>query len=127
MTTLVYDAGALVAAERRDDRLWALHRRSLERGITPVVPATALMQVSRSSRQWEVRQLLAGCDVADLDEDAAHAGGRMLAKAGTDDVADAHVVFATLAGRDRAVVTSDRGDLEHLARSINRRLAVIDI
>lgn len=127
MTTPVYDASALVAAERRDERIWALHKRALERGILPVVPASALMQASRSARQWDLRQLLIGCDVADLGEDAAHAGGRMLGKAGTDDVPDAHVVLVTLAGRDRAVVTSDREDLEHLARSINRRLAVIDI
>ncbi len=127
MTTPVYDAGALVAADRRDERMWALHKRALERGITPVVPASALMQVSRSARQWELRQLLAGCEVAELSEVDAHDGGRMLGKADRDDVSDAHVVLTTLAGNDRTVVTSDRDDLEHLARSINRRLAVIDV
>lgn len=30
---MTYDTGALIAAERNDRRLWALHRRALERGL----------------------------------------------------------------------------------------------
>ena len=51
MSGLVYDAGALVAADRNNRRMWALHRRALERGIVPQVPATVLIQTWRSSRQ----------------------------------------------------------------------------
>ena len=42
MAGLTYDAGALVAAERHRRELWALHRRALERGARPTVPAGVL-------------------------------------------------------------------------------------
>jgi hypothetical protein len=39
MAGITYDTGVLIAAERGDRRVWALHRRSLERGMMPTVPA----------------------------------------------------------------------------------------
>ena len=44
---LVYDAGALVAAERRSTRAWTLHREALRSQITPTLPAAVLGQVWR--------------------------------------------------------------------------------
>ena len=41
MAGITYDTGVLIAAERGDRRVWALHRRSLERGMVPTVPAGA--------------------------------------------------------------------------------------
>ena len=73
MMNVVYDAGALVAAERNDRRLWADHRVRLEAGVVPVVPAPVVAQVSRSPRQAQLRRLLRGCDVPALDEATAHA------------------------------------------------------
>jgi hypothetical protein len=51
MTRVVYDAGALIAAERNDRRMWLEHRVRLELGIVPAVPSPVVAQVSRSSKQ----------------------------------------------------------------------------
>ncbi len=106
MSDVVYDAGALIAAERNDRAFWADHRVRLEQGTIQVTPATVVAQVSRSPRQAQLRRLLRGCDVASLDEDTAHRVGRILARAGTADIVDGAVVAAAVA-RSAAVVTSD--------------------
>jgi rRNA-processing protein FCF1 len=127
-TTLVYDTGALLAADQADVRLWALHRRAVERGARPVVPTTVLAQAVRSpGTQATLARLLQGCDTADLDRADATAAGKLLAAADRADVVDAHVVVVALA-RAAAVVTSDRDDLSHLAAAAgSRRLDLIPV
>lgn len=73
MSGLTYDTGALIAAERGDRRMWALHRRALERGAAPVVPAPVLVEGWRGNVQ--TARLLQGCQVEDL----AEGGDRRLA------------------------------------------------
>lgn len=126
MSGVAYDAGALIAAERNDRALWADHRVRLEQGIVPVVPAAVVAQVSRSSRQVQLRRLLRGCDVIDLDEDTAHRVGKILARACTSDIVDGAVAAATIS-RSAAVVTSDRADIAHLLRSIGADLPIINV
>lgn len=126
MTSVVYDAGALVAADRNDRALWAQHRVLLERGALPVVPAPVLAQVSRTSRQVQLRRLLRGCEVAPLDERDAHATGMLLAVSATSDVVDAFVVIAALA-RGAAIVTSDRKDLGRLLDAAGADLDLLDV
>jgi predicted nucleic acid-binding protein len=122
----VYDAGALVAADRNDRRMWAEHRVRLELGIVPTVPAPVVAQVSRSSKQAQLRRLLAGCEVAPFDERDAHAVGRLLAVSKTTDVVDAAVVQVAI--RRRAdIVTSDAADLSRLAGAANARLRLLEI
>jgi hypothetical protein len=41
---LTYDIGALIAAERNDRTMWALHRAALVRGLLPVVPSGVLAE-----------------------------------------------------------------------------------
>lgn len=126
MTSAVYDAGALVTAERNDRRMWAEHRVRLELGQSVVVPAAVVAQVSRSPNQVQLRRLLAGCEVAPLDEASAHAAGRLLAASKTNDVVDATVVVvATLRGAD--IVTGDKKDLSRLASTAGARLRILEI
>lgn len=126
MTEVVYDAGALIAADRGDRRMWADHRVRLEQGTTPVVPAGVVAQVSRSRRQVQLRRLLRGCDVAGLDEVAAHRAGRLLAASGTSDVVDAWVVLAAVE-RGAAIVTSDRGDIDRLLACADGTASIVDV
>ena len=126
MTPVVYDAGALIAAERHDRRLWADHRVRLELGVVPIVPAPVVAQVSRSPRQAQLRRLLRGCRVEPFDEARAHRVGALLANSGTSDVVDALVVAIAIE-RTAAIVTSDRADLERLLRSVRARLRVIEV
>lgn len=126
---LVYDAGALIAAERRMSSMLALHCRVLQspaRGSarTPVVPTIVLGQVWRgTARQASLSAMLAGCEISPLDEITARQGGQLCGHAGTADLADAVVVV--LARRLGAgVVTSDPDDIARLAESWRMRLPV---
>lgn len=125
MAGLVCDAGALLAAERDDRRVWALRRRAFERGSPPVVPTPVLVQVWRGSGDPNLARFLEGCEVEPLEEADARAAGAALGRSGTADVVDACVVVAALRRGD-AVATSDRGDLERIATGLGRRLSIID-
>lgn len=123
MTRVVYDAGALVAADRGNRRFWADHKVRLELGLVPVVPAPVVAQVSRSSRQVALRRLLAGCDVLAMTESDAHAIGAILAAAGSADVVDGAVVLTAASGGQ--VHTSDVRDIERLVDTVG--LSGIDV
>ena len=125
MSGVVYDAGALVAAERSDRKLWADHRVRLEAGVVPVVPSPVVAQVSRSPRQAQLRRLLRGCEVLALDESTAHAVGRLLGRSGTADIVDATVVTTAIATQAQ-IVTSDRDDVSRLASAAGARLVIIE-
>jgi hypothetical protein len=126
VTQVVYDAGALVAAERNDRTFWLDHRVRLERGVIPVVPAPVLAQVSRSNRQVPLRRLLKGCDMAVLDEPLAHRAGRLLALTDTTDIVDATVAVLA-ADLGAFVITSDRGDIETLLADTDSTAVVVDV
>jgi predicted nucleic acid-binding protein len=122
----VYDAGVLVAAERGDRRVWLAHTARLMERSVPLVPAPVVAQVSRSPRQAQLRRFLAGCHVAPLGEDDAHAAGRLLAASKTTDVVDASVV--AIAIRYQAVIiTGDVEDMERLAAAASAAVGVVGL
>jgi hypothetical protein len=125
VTGVAYDAGPLIAAERNDRRFWAEHRARLELGIVPAVPAPIVAQVSRSSRQVQLRRLLRGCEVIALDEAGAHQAGVLLGKTGTTDIVDAALVSVAVA-RSADIVTSDREDIERLVANTGVKIRVVD-
>lgn len=124
--TLVYDTGALIAADRDVRRMWALHQRALTRGVVPVVAAGCLVEAERTDRQVSLQRLLAGCAVDHLDAGRARAAGHLLARATGHGAIDATVVEAALRRR-AAVVTADRSDLLAIADAAGGHLDVIDI
>jgi predicted nucleic acid-binding protein len=124
MTTVVYDAAVLVAADRNERRAWAEHRARLEFGVIPLVPAPVVAQVSRSPQQAQLRRFLTGCVVVPFGESQAHEAGRLLGMTKTADVVDAVVV--TLALRRKAMIlTSDPDDIERLVRASGLEVAVV--
>ena len=110
---LTYDAGALIAAERDDRRVWALQKQALNRHLLPTVPAGVLAQAWRGGPQAQLSRLLAGCRVEEMTEPRARSAGSACAIAGTSDVVDASVVVGASARGD-IVITSDEGDLAQL-------------
>lgn len=124
MAGITYDTGALVAAERSDRLVWALHRRALERGLRPTVPAGVLGQAWRGGPQAELSRLLKGCRVEQLDELRARAAGAACGRANTADVIDATVVVGAVARGD-LVVTSDHEDIGRLADALNVTLKIV--
>lgn len=125
MSAIVYDAGALIAAENGVERMWALHKRALARAIEPVIPATVLAEVWRGggARQHRLNQFIQSCHIDDLDEATARATGALLAAA-PHGIVDASVVECALR-RTSPCVTSNRSHLVDLAGT--RRLDIIDI
>jgi hypothetical protein len=121
---VTYDAGALVAADRGERRMWARHRALLALRVVPVAPAPVVAQAWRGgSRQARLARLLSGCEVEQLDNDQARSVGVLLGEAGSADVVDGCVVEGALRRRD-LVVTADAGDLLGLAAAADRRLEV---
>jgi len=96
VVTLVYDTGVLLAAERGDRTMWAVHRRGLERAGQVVVPAVVLGQAWRGGPQPQLARPLKGCVIEPFDENDGRAVGRLLRDTGTSDVVDAHVVLTAL-------------------------------
>jgi predicted nucleic acid-binding protein len=115
--SVVYDAGALVAAENRSTRLWTLHRAMVAAGVRPVVPVVVLAQVWRGGPQVQVARLLRACEILPDTEQAGRAAGTACGRVGTSDVVDALVVV-TAVQRSATVVTSDPDDLRKLADAL---------
>ncbi len=111
---IIYDAGALVAAERNVRPLWALHDAALRRDVSPLVPAGVLAQVWRGGPQANLSRLLAGCTVTPLDDPLARAAGTLCGQAGASDIVDASVVVLAHV-MAAPVVTGDAADLRDLA------------
>lgn len=126
MGGVTYDTGALVAAERNRRAVWAVHRRTLERGMRPTVPAGVLAQAWRGGPQAELSRLLKGCRIEDLDEVRGRAAGQACARAGTSDVIDATVVVGAVARHD-LVVTSDRNDVAAVAAALEASIEIMAI
>ena len=119
MTGHTYDTGVLIAAERNDRLVCALHRRLLEQGDSPSVASTVLAQAWRGGPQAQLSRLLAGCDVRPLTETQARDTGRLLARASSSDIVDANVVIVARE-RGEVVLTSDQGDLAPLSQALGR-------
>jgi hypothetical protein len=121
---ITYDAGALVAADRGERRVWARHRALLARREVPTAPAPVVAQAWRGGgRQALLARLLVGCDVEALDDDQARSVGSLAARAATTDIVDATVVEGALRRRD-IVISSDPHDLQAIAEAAGRRIEV---
>lgn len=115
---LVYDAGALVAGERDDERMWARHTKALAGSVVPVIPAPVVWQVWRGgARQARLARFLRGCVVEPTDHSTARAAGELLGRSRTADGVDAVVVLSA-ARHGGLIYTSDPGDLQHLAEHL---------
>jgi hypothetical protein len=111
--TVILDAGALLAIERRNSRFLA-HLREAQRRKVPVRTSSAVVaQVWRGGpKQAELARQLPAIDQRPLGDDAARAIGALLGSSRTSDVVDGHIALLC-AVRD-AVFTSDPDDIEHL-------------
>lgn len=121
--TVLYDAGLLIAADRNDREVWADHRARLEFGVVPATTAPVVSQVSRSSRQVQLRRLLRGCEIVAFAPEEVHEVGELLGCAGSSDVVDAHVVV-TASRRGSSVITSDEEDLGRLSNCLQQAVTL---
>jgi hypothetical protein len=111
---ITLDSGALIGADRNDERVWKVLRTAVSFGVVPVVPAPALAQAWRGKSSARLAQALLSCDIEPLDEALAKQAGELCASAGTSDIVDAAVVVGA-ARRRHSILTSDKKDLSRLA------------
>jgi hypothetical protein len=127
MAGITYDTGALVAGERNDRRMWALHAALLAEEVVPVVPAPVLAEAWRGgARQASLSRLLAMCEVEAMSEDQARRVGVLAGTSAHDDVVDVVVVEGAIR-RQQAVVTSNEGHIRSIADAARARLRVVAI
>lgn len=124
MKGVTYDTGALLAAERNDRRLWALHAGFLAEEIAPTVPAPVLAQAWRGgAKQASLSRLLALCVVEPLIEEQARAVGRLASRTRHEDIVDLAVVEGAWRRRD-AIVTSDPKDIRRIAAAVGDHVRI---
>lgn len=116
--SLVLDAGALLAIDRRDRRVGAMLRVAQQARIPVRTSPAAVAQVWRhGARQVQLVRVLAGVAVPPLDLDTGKRLGAVLGATGSTDVVDAHV--ASLASSGDQVLTSDPDDLRKLLDALS--------
>jgi hypothetical protein len=132
VTTIVLDAGALIALDRNDRGTWALLRIAADCASIVSVPAGVIAQVWRHGpRQALLSRALMHCDEITLDGSLARAAGQLCARARTADVIDATVALAAAGSANGdepvTVVTSDPGDIRHLLAVLATRAQLIEV
>jgi hypothetical protein len=118
---LVLDAGALIALERNDRRMWARLDAAAAASLDVVVPAGALAQVWRGSpNQARLSQALRKTRLGDFDT-VARAAGVLCHAAHSADPIDAAVVL-NATGTTSVIVTSDPKDIRRLVGALPREI-----
>ena len=125
MTALLLDAGAFVAYERDDLRLFA-RLRVAQTGHRPLrTPSIVVAQVWRGTggRQARLARLLGAVDIVTIDADLARAAGTLLGRTGSSDAIDATLVVLAKDGDD--ILTSDARDIQALVDAAGKRVGVV--
>jgi hypothetical protein len=124
--TLVLDAGALLAVERGDREVMALLKGEIQARRAPVTHGGIVGQVWRGgARRARLVWFLRGVDVAPVDEDLGRRSGVLLGRARKSDVIDAAVVL--LAEDGDSILTTDPGDLHHLAATAGVHVDLVPV
>jgi predicted nucleic acid-binding protein len=111
---LTFDTGALIALERRRQRMREILERALERDQPITVPADVIGEWWRG--RTELRDaILESVDIEPLTASLAKVAGEALAEVRGATLVDA-IVMASAASRGDIVYSSDIDDLEKLRR-----------
>ena len=124
MNGVTYDTGALIAADRNDRGMWALHAGFLAEEVVVTVPSPVVAEAWRGgSRQATHLRLLALCQIEELSYVQSRAVGVLAGKADHDDIVDVAVVEGALRRHD-AVVTSNPTHIKAIADAVRARLNI---
>jgi hypothetical protein len=127
MAGVTYDTGALIAAERHDRAMWALHAGYLSEEVIPTVPAPVLAEAWRGgARQAGLTRLLTPCVIEPMNAMQARAVGVLAGSAEHADVVDVTVVEGALRRGD-AVVTSDEDHIDVIARAAGEPITIVAV
>ena len=112
MTGITFDTGALIALERRRQRMKEIVERALATDQTLTVPADVVGEWWRGRTDLRER-ILESVDIEPLTEALAKLAGEALAAVKGATLVDA-IVMASAASRGDIVYSSDTADLERL-------------
>ncbi len=113
---MILDAGFLISVDRDEEPARALVTAMQRRRIALHTTDPVVGQVWRNgARQARLSAFLKTVEVHPLDD--GRAVGLLLARSGTADVVDAHLVVLAVRLRD-SILTGDEGDLNTLADSL---------
>lgn len=110
--TITFDTGALIALERRRQRMTDILARARSHEDTIVVPQVVLAEWWRGRSDWRER-ILAMLVIDRLTDACAKLAGEAIARVPSATAVDA-IVMASAASRGDTVFTSDVDDLERL-------------
>ncbi len=112
---VVYDAGALIAADKNQWSFLRRHDEFLRAGIRPLLPAPVLSQAwAPGNKHAVLHRVLNGCTVVPYTDEATREVARLCRKAGSTDVVDGFVAFTALRNGRAPVITSDVDDIRAL-------------
>ncbi len=125
MSGVAYDAGALIAGERNDRRMWALHTGFLAEEVVPTIPAPVIAEAWRDGRrQANLARMLGGCSVEPMSEEQACRVGELAGRADLDDVVDVTVVECAIRRRCSAIVTSNAAHIRQVLDVTRSRINI---
>lgn len=119
--SLILDAGALIALARNDYRVRSYLIVALERGVDVLIPPVVVTQTVRGAAQDAlINRLLKskGVEVPPVGEELARTAGRLLARSGLWDAADAQVVAEARRSAPATILTSDPDDMRRLSEGL---------
>jgi hypothetical protein len=115
---VIYDAGALVAADKNQWAFLRRHNELIRDGIKPLLPAPVLSQAWRPGSMHAIlHRVLKGCKAIAFTEEAAREVARLCHKAGSTNVVDGFVAYTALRNGNAPVITSDVDDIRALLAS----------
>lgn len=121
----VYDAGALLAIDGNDRRMWVIHHLAVEEGRRLLVPAVVVAQAWRDTRrQVQLGRFLHSCEIIPVGLELAKAAGVLCGKAGTCDIVDATVVAIALS-YGAIVFTSAPDDITQLGAATEAKPGLV--
>jgi len=119
---VTYDTGALIAGDRNDRRMWALHVCFIAEEVMPSVPAPVVAEAWRGGpREASLARMLAGCDIEAMTSGMARRVGELPGLADHDDVA---VVEAATRRDDDVIVTSNETHIRQVVEATGKRIRI---
>lgn len=127
MSSLVLDAGALIAVERGDRAMIARLRAAMEANAAIRTHTMIVAQVWRggAGRQANLARLLGATDVAPIGEEDGRAAGELCGISATSDPIDAALVLLATPGD--WIFTSDPDDMRHLVDTLGTSVTIVPV
>jgi hypothetical protein len=125
---VTYDTGALIAGDRNDRRMWALHVGFIAEEVVPVAAAPVVAEAWRGgSRQASLARMLAGCDIEAMSPEQARRVGELAGRADHDDIVDVAVVEGAARRTDDVILTSNETHIRKIIKATRTRIRIENV